>query len=107
MAMNAKSKSLDSLITDYGMEFDVDQWTLLNLQAKKVNDKKKAAVAAIKQKNLDQLALDYGMESEFTAIDMNRPVPFNGYGAYGSGFDYGYGEFTPEFFGAAAPQFVF
>ena len=82
-------------------------------------DAHKAANKSVAQKNLDQLVYDYGMENEYAAIDMNRPVPFNGMGSYGSGAGYA-GEWpfaTEEFvgrdyygapgaFGAAAPAFI-
>merc|ERR1719313_519150 len=74
----------------------------------------KTAKKSSAQKSLDQLVLDYGMENEYAAIDMNRPVPFNGMGAYGSAdgewpfaaeeFGYGYG--APAGFTAAAPAFI-
>ena len=81
-------------------------------------DAHKAAKNSAAQKNLDQLVYDYGMENEYAAIDMNRPVPFNGMGSYGSGAGYA-GEWpfaTEEFVGrdyygapgafAAAPAFI-
>ena len=72
-----------------------------SLGMKELNEKKKTAKKAAVMKTLDQLITDYGMEGEMSVIDMNRPVPFNGMGAYGAGFEgewsygaanYGYGE---------------
>ena len=54
------------------------------LGMKELNAKKHATKKAAVMKTLDQLINDYGMEGEISAIDMNRPVPFNGMGAYGS-----------------------
>ena len=86
-------------------QLDMDEFILMNLKAQ-ANAQKKAAVAAAKQRSLDQLTLDFGMENEYTAIDMGRPVPFNGLGAYGSGYEIGYGEYTPAFKGAVYPEFA-
>ena len=69
------------------------------LGMKELNAKKHATKKAAVMKTLDQLITDYGMEGEISAIDMNRPVPFNGMGAYGAGaiyedewpVQYGYG----------------
>ena len=92
------------LMTMPAAPLDMNELILMNLKAQ-AHAQKKAAVAAAKQKTLDQLTLDFGMENEYSAIDMGRPVPYNGLGAYGSGYEMGYGEYAPAFVGSAYPEF--
>ena len=76
-----KAQKLFNQLIDRGYEAFSDRFFLDQLDTETVEKQKSA------MKTLDQLSYDYGMENEYAVIDMGRPVPYNGLGDYGYGFE--------------------